>query len=138
MKKLILLISLLACLFLLPACHTTLATGGAYSGTNAPTSLDYAFYQVDAAFALSYDACDTAFNFERNNRAMLWKLNPDIKHTLDSIRPRAVQAAQKYAVARAAFEANQNQVNLDPLVRLLAEFQPLTAQAQAALTIPKP
>ena len=114
----------------------TLAPGSLYTATNAtPSTLDYAFFQVDSAFSLAYATCDTAFNFEANNSAFCWKLSPDIKHTLDKIRPEALRLAQQYAKYRKLFIANPSSINLSSLQTTLDSLQPLTSQAQAAITI---
>jgi hypothetical protein len=117
----------------------TLAPGSLYTATNVqPSTLDYAFFQVDSAFALAYATCDTAFTFEANNAAFCWKISPDIKHTLDKIRPEALNLAQQYSKYRKMFIANPTLANLSPLQTALNNLQPLTAQAQAAITVKAP
>jgi hypothetical protein len=114
----------------------TLAPGSMYTATNAqPSTLDYAFYQVDSAFSLAYATVDTAFNFEGKNAAFCWSISPDIKHTLDKIRPQALNLARQYAKYRALYMASPSSANLASLQATLNSLQPLTAQAQTALTI---
>jgi hypothetical protein len=74
------------------------------------------------------------FRFERDNRDNLWKLSPDIKHTLDKIRPDAAQAVQTYAAARKAYIANPTPTGLSMLNTILAKVQQVSAAAAAAVT----
>jgi hypothetical protein len=78
-----------------------LEPGGSYAPVDATGAYtvqpDLPFYQVDAAFAFAYSALDAAFKFESDNRVMLWKISPEIKHSLDRIRPDAVTARNQYA-----------------------------------------
>jgi hypothetical protein len=129
----------LACL-LCTACNTArLEPGGAYAPatTNSAGQViytqqpDLAFYTTDAAYDLAYSAIDAAFKFERDNRAMLWQISPQIKHSLDSIRPQAVEANARYLAARAAYMAHPVPANLGALQRILSEVQSLTAAARA-------
>ncbi len=126
----------------LTGCKTSrLEPGGAYSPvtTNADGTLtftqqpDVGLYAADAGFELAYAAIETAFKFERDNRVMLWKLSPQIKHGLDSIRPLAVQVKFKYAIARQAYLQSPIPANLDALNTVLAEVRSLSAAAAAAL-----
>lgn len=94
---------------------------------------DYAFFIVDSAFDLAVSALDAAFTFERVNRAMLWKVSPDIKHGLDQVRPVAVQVKVDYAKARAAYMANPVPANLTILQQVLARAQQAAATAEAIL-----
>lgn len=131
----------LAALIFVPACSTPLETGGAYAPatTNAAgevTALaapDKTFYAIEASFALAYDACQTVFKFERDNRLVLWQISPEIKHTLDRIRPQALDAVRRYGLARTAYKANPIPANLSGLQTVLAQLQALSAAAAAAL-----
>ena len=123
-------------------CKQTLEQGGAYAPvtTNAAGQIeviqapDLAFFEVDFAFDALYNLADTAFSFERNNRAVLWKLSPDIKHTLDQVRPSFDQAAREYALARQAYLQNPIPANLDTLGTILARMKAISAAAQAAIS----
>lgn len=125
-------------------CKASLESGGAYApattnaaGVVTPTQApDLAFYNVDAAYALSYSTVDAAFTFEKNNRAMLWKISPQIKHALDSIRPQAAQANISYLRARASYLANPIPAGLTQLQTLLAQISNLATAAQAATAVP--
>lgn len=123
-------------------CGTTrLETGGAYAPVdpagNATVQPDFAFYATDAAFDLAYSSLDGAFKFEADNRALLWKLTPSIKHGLDQVRPQASDVAIKYALARRVYLLNPVPANLAPLQGLLAKAQQLGATALAVLPTQK-
>ncbi|HVX56976.1 MAG TPA: hypothetical protein VHA37_04540 [Candidatus Saccharimonadales bacterium] len=117
--------------------HATLEAGGAYApaDTNgvATGEADYDLFVVDSAFSLAHDAAAATFNFERNNRAMLWKISPSIKHSLDQARASAKTVDLQYAVARSAYLANPIPANLGTLQQLLAKAQQLTTTAQAVI-----
>lgn len=106
------------------------ATNGVVTPTQQP---DPAFYYTDASFALAYSAVDAAFEFERNNRVMLFKVSPDIKHTLDKIRKEAVLARDKYLAARRIYLANPVPPNLTQLESALEKIQQLSTTATAVL-----
>lgn len=120
-----------------PGCATRLESGGAYApvdvGGNATVQPDFAFYACDAAFDLAYSTLDGAFKFESDNRALLWKVTPSIKHGLDQVRPQATEVAIKYAIARKVYMANPVPSNLTALQALLAKAQQLSATALAVL-----
>ena len=132
-----------ACCFLLfwGGCATHLEPGGAYApvttnvdGTLTPLSIaDVGLFAADSAFDLAVSAMDTVFKIERENRVFLWRQSPEIKHALDSIRPQAVEAKRRYAMARAAYLENPVPANLSTLQTILLEAQALTAAATAAL-----
>jgi hypothetical protein len=116
--------------------NSRLAEGGAYapvtgSTTNAAANL--AFFQADSAYDLAYAAIDAAFKFEKENRAMLWKISPGIKHALDKIRPEAVNINRKYLAARAAYMAYPTPAGLGELQTMLGQLQQLSAAAVAVL-----
>lgn len=120
---------------------TKLESGGAYApaatngdGTvSATLAPDLGFYVVDSAFELAYSTVDAAFAFERNNRAALWKLSPEVKHGLDAVRLQASLVRLKYAQARQAYTANPVPANLELLQQVLGEAQALAAATAAAL-----
>jgi hypothetical protein len=121
-----------------------LETGGAYApgqivvenGTTnvvATFAPDRAFYIVDASFELAYSAVDAVFVFERQNRQALWNLSPEIKRTLDKIRPEAAEVVRKYTQARAAYVANPTPAGLSSLETILGQLQSLSSAATAVL-----
>lgn len=128
--------------------NSKLEVGGAYApatfqvatnssggiSTNVVQTLvpDLAFYAADATFDLAYSTIDGAFKFERDNRSMLWSISPNIKHTLDGIRPTAWKVVQRYTAARAAYMANPTPVGLSLLQDAATKIQALAAAAQAA------
>lgn len=152
MKKTTLAVFLsVLCLAGLVACKTNLAPGGAYSTvtTNLTVSTDangllstntvltpapdLPLFIADSSYQLAYTAMDAVFTTERNNRTFLWGLSPTIKHTLDGIRPQAVQANRDYLVARAEYIANPVPANLTGVQSVLAKIQQLATAAQSAL-----
>jgi hypothetical protein len=113
-------------------CHkATLQPGGAYAP--AGQQADLAFYYVDSAFELSYSIVDTAFKMERDNRDAFYAISPEIKHTLDLIRPQATKIIQQYSAARAAYVAHPTPTGLSDLQLALATVQKLAATAAAAI-----
>jgi hypothetical protein len=121
----------------LAGCKGTLEQGGAYApiGTNGVVTIapDYAFYVVDSGFDLAYSTVDGAFKFEADNRMLLWSISPNIKHTLDQLRPQAVTIRNEYAAARAAYMANPTPAGLTTLQAALAKAQQIAAAAMAVL-----
>lgn len=113
-------------------CKSTLEPGGAYAPTNAAP--DKAFYVADGAFMVAAGTLDTVFRFERDNRAALWKLSPNIKHTLDKIRPEAATAVVAYKAAREQYEKQPTPVGLDLLNTVLSKLSALSSAAAAAVT----
>lgn len=136
MKRLFLAFLLLA-MPLVFGCKGTLQSGGAYAPTDAsgqPTQApDMAFFVADAAYQVAYNTIDAAFTFERNNRATLFKISPQIKHTLDDIRPNLVTANNDYLLAREAYKSNPTPANLSTLQTVLAKIQQLVPTVTAVL-----
>lgn len=141
--SILILTAMVALSAITPGCASKLEPGGVYAPVTTnefgeiivESQPDMALFLADSAFELAYDALDTAFTIERNNRLLLWKLSPDIKHTLDKIRVECVPVLSKWARARSAYIANPVPANLDTLQTLLAEVQRL--QQAAAATLPK-
>lgn len=102
-------------------CKSTLAPDGSYNKT-VP---DMAFYQADSAFGLAYDTINLAFEAEYNNRALLWSISPEIKHTLDKVRPVALQVRNDYVIARDAYLKNPTPAGLTGVQSILAKAQQL-------------
>lgn len=133
----------------LVACRSVLERGGAYApgtfvvATNdsgvvvtnfiAISAPNRAFYIADASYDLAYSAVDAAFEFERKNRDMLWRLSPSIKKTLDDLRPKAWDVNVKWAKARQAYLMNPTPDGLTDLQRTLAELQNISNAARATL-----
>jgi hypothetical protein len=117
--------SLLALAILFTSCATRLGQ-----------TPDLAFYVADSAFDLANATVDVAFTFEQQNRITLWQLNPNIKRTLDKIRPEAWQVRVTWATARKEYKANPVPSGLTILQGTLAQMQRLAAAAAAALPQP--
>lgn len=131
MKTLLIAICLALAVVFAPGCGKTLEPGGAYAP--AGQQPDKAFYVSDAAYQVGYKLIDAAFNFERDNRAYLWNVSPNIKHTLDQIRPQAVAANAEYLNARAVYMKYPVPANLSTLQTALAKIQQLATTAQSLL-----
>lgn len=109
-------------------------TSTVFTATSAP---DFAFFAVDSSYDLAYSTLDGVFKFERENRAILWKVSPNIKHALDEIRIQAIAVNSQYLRARETYKANPIPANLGVLQETLARVQALAATAQTA-AIPAP
>lgn len=144
------LLSLVAVTALMIGCqHGKLQTGGAYAPgttsytTNADSTIstnvvetaapDLALFNLDAAFKLAYTAVNTAFELEQTNRQLLWGIDPEIKHTLDKIRPQAVDAVARYGKFRRIYLTNPTPAGLSTLQQVLADMQNFSTAAQGAL-----
>lgn len=119
-----------------PACNSTrLEKGGAYAPIAAEgqtqIKADIAFFRVETAFDFAYSAIDAAFKFEADNEKLLWQISPNIKHSLDKIRPEAVKARNAYAVARTAYLANPTPAGLSKLEEALQQTRQLSDTAAA-------
>lgn len=115
---------------------TTIATnlsGQVITNTAVLYEPDIVFFQIDSAFDIAYSAVDGAFKFERDNRLLLWKISPDVKHSLDKARPVVLQVAREYAVARKAYQASPTPAGLSTLQLSLSKMQSVSASAQAVI-----
>ena len=145
-----LLLAASALLFTLPGCKSgKLEQGGAYApavttvttgsdgqtvtNTVAMIAPDPGLFFADSAFDLTYTVIDNVFTFERDNRLLLWRLSPDIKHTLDKLRPEAVKVRDQFVTARRAYLAAPTPAGLTVLESALAKAQQLSMAAQAVL-----
>ena len=131
----------LAMVFGSMGCKTNeLAAGGAYNqnptGTNGTDSAlpDVGFYLVDSAFDLGETTLDAALKIEANNRAFYFKLNPVIKHSLDSIRPQAWKAIGQYTAARADYTATHSTNSLAVMQAANNQISTLSAEATSLVT----
>jgi hypothetical protein len=140
----LLLICLTLIIGLLTGCQLAgnrLEAGGAYApvttnelGQVVPlTAPETELFVADTAFKLAYDSLNLAFTTERDNRELFWGMSPDIKHTLDALRPKAVAIVKQYALVRTICLANPNPANLSQVQYVLAEVRRLASTASAAL-----
>lgn len=127
-----------------------LELGGAYNPattvmtTNADSTVstnlvavgqpDFKLYAADASFDFAYSTLEAAFKIERDNREFLWKLSPEIKHSLDAIRPKASKAVAAYAAARIKYMALPIDENATGLDAALADIQAVSDSATAAIS----
>ncbi len=128
---------------LFTACKTPkLEAGGAYTssitntvGTNlvVTSQSDLGLYAADASFDLAYTTINSVFLIERNNRMYFWQLSPQIKHTVDKIRPIAQQIVNDYAAARTAYLEHPTPAGLSGIQAILAKLQQLVFAATAAV-----
>ena len=102
--------------------------GGAYAAT-ATQAAQPELFVLDASFDLAHSALDTTFKYERDNRAFLWGISPNIKHGLDNLRVQAVQVERDYALARAEYLSEPTPANLDVLQTVLDKLQAANAAA---------
>jgi hypothetical protein len=132
--------------FSLGGCVHRLEPGGAYAPTSTnvltgavtPTqAADYPFFVTDTAFDFAFTAFTAASNAEINNRAFLFSVAPQIKHTLDKIRPQAWDAVKRYILARGVYLEHPTPAGLSELQTILTEVQNVSVAAQAALPKPK-
>lgn len=126
--------------------HATLEPGGSYAplpitnvdGTVTAPRADFELFVADQSFLLAKDAVSTVMTFERDNRALLWSVSPQIKHSLDKLRPQVLEAETRYAYARRVYLAQPGPENLNTLQGILTELQRLSTTAQAVLPQNRP
>jgi hypothetical protein len=123
----------------------TLEQGGAYNRatfttnadltvtTNAIAAPDMTLYKADAAFDFANTSILSATQFERENRALLWSISPDIKHKLDDLRAQYVVIAKEWAVARKAYIASPVPANADSMTTVLAKIKAINAAVLTAI-----
>lgn len=114
--------------------YSTNATGQVTTNIVLVSASNYPFFAVDSSFELSWSVVNAAFTFERNNRKLLWEVSPNIKHTLDKLRPQAWSVWKSYAAARTVYKANPIPANLTAMQQILAQMQAIAASAQAAIS----
>jgi hypothetical protein len=142
MKK---FLSLFACALLLcaitvlPGCAGTprLEKGGAYApvGEDGQTFIapDVGFAIAEMGFKVTHLAIKLAFDLEFNNRVVFWNISPEIKKTLDKLRPVVNQAIIEYDLARTAYMANPTPAGLSTLQTVLSKLKQLSLTAEAVI-----
>jgi hypothetical protein len=88
---------------------------------------------ADNLYKVAFTSLDLLFNIERDNRAALWALNPNIKRGLDKVRDDAWEINKQWAEARVLYKANPTPEGLTKLQTILAKIQQLIPVAQSAL-----
>lgn len=99
-----------------------LEAGGAYAASQTQAAQPELF-TLDASFDLAYASLDTAFKYERDNRALLWKLSPNIKRSLDKLRKEAGTVRDDYALARTIYLENPTPAGLGAVQEALNKLQ---------------
>jgi hypothetical protein len=134
MKKL--LIPLLLTIALLNGCALLggkkLEAGGAYAGTESTAAMPDLFL-ADSAWDATYSAIKVVLDYEKANRATLWKVNPKIKHELDKLRDQVWLVQVDYARARTAYIANPIPANLSTAKLALAKLGQLNTSVLAVI-----
>lgn len=119
MKRIILTLCLCASVVWLGGCahQLNLEAGGVYAPVNTnldgtiTIQRDTPLALADSSFMFYYDTINRVFHFERDNRAQLWKVSPEIKHSLDAIRPGCLAAKDGYLQARETYIASGGATN---------------------------
>jgi len=117
-----------------------LEPGGAYApiATNSAgivtTNTDLQLYLADREFIAAYDVVDSILTLERDNRALWWKISPEIKHTLDKVRPQAWDARNRYKALRQAYLSAPSPQGLAQLGAITDELSRMGSTIQAALS----
>lgn len=118
-----------------------LEPGGAYAptATNAVTgevtataAPDKALFLADSAYKFAWTSANAAFELERENEALLFKISPNIKHELDKIRVEAMAADLDFHRARSAYVVSPTPAGLSQVEAALSTIKRL-AKAAAAL-----
>jgi hypothetical protein len=133
MRKMLrlLAITLLVCGVTVGCKTGRLEQGGAYAVVGQQQELPLMI--ADQLYKTSYTALDLTFKIEKDNREVLWKLNPNIKHRIDALRDAAWAVNLKWATARALYVQNPIPANLSAMELVLAEMQKLVPIAQQIL-----
>jgi hypothetical protein len=116
---------------------TTNSTGAVSTNFVATSAPDVAFFVADQTYNAAYSIVDSAFKWEADNREQLYTLFPQIKKTLDGIRPTAWNIQRRWAFARKAYEDNPISANLTTIQAIVAEIQrlvPVVTAAEATVT----
>jgi hypothetical protein len=116
----------------LAGCKAPLEQGGAYYPTGQ--TADKPLLIADNLYRVAYTSLDLLFTVEKDNRAALWALNPNIKRGLDKVRNEAWEINVQWATARSLYKANPTPAGLATLETILAKIQQLVPVAQSILT----
>ena len=81
----------------------------------------------------SFKTINSFLEYERNNRAALWKIDRGIKHTADKIRVLAPAQIKALRDATKEYKRVKSQEHIDTVDLWLAEVAALVGQAQMAL-----
>lgn len=117
-----------------------LEPGGVYAPTNAVGQIIYnelPLAVADASYKLAFQSILLPMKFERDNRAALHVLNPNlgwaVKTKMDSLRLQVQDVDKRWAVARAAYKANPTPAGMSTLQTALAEISRLLPVVQGQI-----
>lgn len=117
-----------------------LEPGGAYAPTNAVGQVvvnDTALALADASYKFAYETTLGVMNYERDQRANIFKLDNrigvQVKRALDQARPKVLQIDKRWALAREAYLKNPTPAGLTTVQTILAEIQQLLPVVQSQL-----
>jgi hypothetical protein len=116
---------------------TTNVDGTVTTSTAFSQEPDFGYFAVESSFDEAESIIQAAFKFERDNRSMLWKISPEIKHSLDKIRPTAWEVVKGYIDARDAYIKNPTPTGLTAMQAALSKIQALAHAATAAQAVIK-
>lgn len=122
----------------LTGCKTPkLEPGGVYTSTNATGQViynDVGLALADASYKFAYETALDVMRFERDNRAAIWAISPEIKKNLDAARPTVVDINKRWAEARKMYKANPTPAGLDAIQTILAEMRRILPIIQKQIT----
>lgn len=110
-----------------------LEAGGPYAASPTQAAMPELFV-LDSSFDLAYTALDVVFKYEKSNRAALWQISPDIKHSIDKLRLEAQRVVLDYSLARTAYLASPEPELLDSLSIAVSKLQALNSAALAVIS----
>lgn len=135
---LVLLFSVILFSLTISGCKTPqLEPGGVYAPTNSVGEVvrkDTALFASDAAHKFAFESIQAVFKFERDNRAELRAISPNIKKELDKLRIQAAMIEKRWAAARQAYRANPTPEGLEGVNLIIAELSRIVPIVQAQIT----
>lgn len=117
-----------------------LEPGGVYAPTNAVGQVlynDLGLALTDASYKFAYETALSPLKFERDNRAEIFALSPDVglsvKQSLDKVRAEIWDIDQRWAAARKVYKANPTPGGLTTLQTVLSEIERIIPVVQSQL-----
>lgn len=131
MKKLLTILPILAAISLMPGC-TTPRLAESVSAQPVDQLLQVALYKADLEFTTADTITGLILQWERENRAILWQVNPQIKYKLDKVRINLPTARAAYFMARDLYTNINDSQSVIDLRAAVARMQELQSAADAA------